>query len=157
MAKTTKKTKAKKPTLQNRKARFRFEFLETIECGIVLRGTEVKSIRTGGGSLEEAFAHLQGAEIWLRGFHIPPYEHGSVRNHEPLRPKKLLLHKREVLKLKPKLIQQGLTLIPANLYFNDRGIAKLTLALARGKTHSDKRQDLKKRDDKREMDRAMKR
>lgn len=141
----------------NRKANFRFEILDRIECGVVLRGTEVKSLRTGQGSLEESFARIEGGELWLRGFHIPPYEHGNVQNHDPLRPRKLLLHKREIAKLAPKLMVRGLTLVPLKLYFNERGLAKVTLGLAKGKTHGDKRQAMKTRDAKREMDRAMRR
>ncbi len=154
MAKKAQKSHA---TINNRKAGFRFEIIEQIECGIMLRGTEVKALRSGQGSLEEAFARVQGAEIWLRGFHIPHYEHGNVRNHEPLRPRKLLLHKREIAKLAPKLTLRGLTLVPLKLYFNERGLAKVTLGLAKGKTHGDKRQDMKAHDAKREMDRAMRR
>ncbi len=151
-----KKTPRKQPSLQNRKARFRYELLDQFECGVVLLGTEVKSIRAGQGSLEEAFATIDAGEIWLRGFHIPPYDHGNVHNHDPNRRRKLLLHKREINKIEPKLTLRGLTLVPVKVYFNERGLAKVTLALAKGKTHGDKRQDLKTRDAKREMDREIK-
>lgn len=143
------------PTLNNRKASFKFELLDLFECGIVLLGTEVKSLRQGQGSLDEAYALIQGGEIWLRGFHIPPYEHGNVLNHEPTRKRKLLLHAREIKKIKPKLELRGFTLVPIKVYFNDRGLAKVTIAVARGKAHADKRDSLKKRDAKREMERAM--
>ncbi len=152
-----KKARASGPVIQNRRARFRFEILDTIECGIVLAGTEVKSLRAGQGSLEEAFARIQKGELWLRGFHIPPYEHGNVQNHDPTRPRKLLLRKREINKLTPKLVLRGLTLVPLKVYFNERGLAKVSLALARGKTHGDKRQDQKQREAKREIDRTMRR
>jgi SsrA-binding protein len=151
MAKPAQKTTLR---IRNKKAGFRFVLLERIECGIVLKGTEVKSLRAGQGSLEEAFARIQNAEIWLLGFHIPHYEHGNVQNHDPIRPRKLLLRKREIMKLEPKLAIKGLTLVPTDVYFNSRGLAKVTLALAKGKTLGDKRQDLKKREAKREMDRA---
>jgi SsrA-binding protein len=143
--------------IRNKKASHKYEILEKTECGIVLRGTEVKSLRAGSASLDEAFARIDGEEIWLIGFNIPPYKHGNVLNHEPTRPRKLLLHKREVHKLLPKVVQRGQTLVPLRVYFNDRGLCKVTLALARGKTHGDKREALKKKDQKREMDRAMRR
>jgi len=145
----------KRPAIQNRKARFRYELLDCVECGIILTGTEVKSLRAGHGSLEEAFATIDGGEAWLRGFHIPAYEHGEP--HDPIRPRKLLLHKHEIDRLAPKLAMRGLTLVPVKVYFNDRGLAKVSVALAKGKTHRDKRQDMKERDDRREIDRAMRR
>ncbi len=151
------KARKNQPVIKNRRAAFRFELLDTFECGMALWGSEVQSLRRGQGSLEEAYAHMKEGEIWLRGMHIAPYEHGQVHSHEPTRARKLLLHKREIDKLGPKLKQRGLTLVPLKVYFNDRGLAKLTLALARGKTHRDKRQDMQKRDAKREMDRAMRR
>lgn len=145
------------PVIRNKKASHKFEILEKIECGIVLLGTEVKSLRVGSASLDESHARIKDDEIWLIGFNIAPYSHGNLMNHEPTRPRKLLLHKREVHKLLPKVTQRGQTLVPLKVYFNDRGLCKVTLALARGKTHSDKREDMKKRDQKREMDRAMRR
>jgi SsrA-binding protein len=150
-----KKQQKARPRVANKKATFRFQILEKIECGVVLKGTEVKSIRAGGGSLEEAFARIRNDEIWLLGFHIPPYQYGTVNSHEPTRPRRLLLHKREIRKIAPKVTLRGLTLVPMDVHFNDRGIAKVTLALAQGKKQGDKRQDLKKRDAKREMERAM--
>ena len=145
------------PAIRNKKASRKFEVLEKLEAGIVLKGTEVKSLRAGSASLDEAYARVQGDEVWLVGFNIPPYKHGNVMNHEPTRPRKLLLHKREIAKFLPKILQRGQTLVPLRVYFNDRGLCKVTLALARGKTHGDRREDLKKRDQKREMDRAMRR
>ncbi len=152
-----KKAGGKPKTIRNRKARHSFELLDTMECGIVLRGTEVKSLRDGQGSLEEAFARIHDQELWLYAFHIPPYDHGNVHNHDPTRRRKLLMHKREIARLATKLTLKGQTLVPLDLYFNDRGIAKLTLALATGRNRRDKRQDLQERDAKREMDRAMRR
>ena len=142
---------------RNRKASFRFELLEKLECGIELRGTEVKSLRDHKASLEESYARLEDGELFLVGCHISPYTHGNVFNHDPLRRRRLLVHRQELRKLKPKVEQKGLTLVPIRIYFNERGIAKLTIALARGKNVSDKRQDMKARDDKRDMDRAMRR
>lgn len=143
--------------IRNKKASRKYQVLEKIECGIILKGTEVKSLRVGAASLDEAFARINGEEMWLCGFTISPYSHGNLMNHEPTRPRKLLLHKRELRKLLPKVLQRGQTLVPLRVYFNDRGLCKVTMALARGKTHGDRRQDLKKRDQKREMDRAMRR
>lgn len=147
------------PTVRNKKASHKFHILEKLECGLVLKGTEVKSLRTAGGSLDEAYARIvkEKEEIWLLGFNIAPYKHGNVMNHDPTRPRKLLLHKREIRKLLPKVVQRGQTLVPLSVYFNKRGLCKVTLALARGKTHGDRRQDLKKKEQKREMDRAMRR
>ena len=143
--------------LRNKKATHKFEILEKIECGIVLLGTEVKSLRAGTASLDEAYARVIKDEIWILGFNISPYKHGNVQNHEPTRPRKLLLKRSEIQKFLPKVQQRGQTMVPLRVYFNDRGLCKMTLALARGKAHSDKRQDLKKREQKREMDRAMRR
>ncbi len=145
------------PRISNRKAGFRYHLLEKIECGIVLTGTEVKSLRAGGGSLEEAFAQIRNEELWLYGCHIPPYEHAGGGGHDPTRPRKLLAHKRQIRKLAPKLTLKGLTLVPTDVHFNERGIAKVTIALAQGKATSDKRESIKKREAKREMDRAMRR
>jgi len=145
------------PKIRNRRARFRFELLEQTECGLVLKGTEVKSLREGQGSLEEAFARIRDGELWLCGFHIPPYTHGNVHNHDPVRARKLLLHKREIRRLGIKLTLRGLTLVPLDVRFNARGIAKVTLALARGKKAPDKRETLKQRDAKRDIQRAMRR
>lgn len=151
-------TKVKQaPSIRNKKAHFKFEILEKLECGLVLRGTEVKSLRAGQASLDESYARLRDGEMWLIGCHIAPYEYGNVMNHEPRRARKLLLHGREIRKLMPKLTQAGLTVVPLRIYFNERGLAKCTLGLARGKTHGDKRQDMQKREQKREMDRATRR
>lgn len=142
---------------RNRRATHRFEILERIECGIALQGAEVKSLREGAVSLEEAYARIERDEVWLIGCHIAPYTHGRTRLHESLRRRKLLLHARQIRKLKPMLDQRGLTLVPLRLYFNDRGIAKIVLALAQGKKVADKRQALKQREHQREMERATRR
>ncbi len=145
------------PRVRNKKATHQFELLEKFECGIVLTGTEVKSLRAGGCSLDESYARHKDGEIWLIGCNIPPYSHGSDTNHEPTRARKLLLHKQQIRKIAPKLKTQGLTLVPVDIHFNERGLAKVTIALAKGKKQTDKRQDLKKKDAKRDMDRAMRR
>jgi len=139
----------------NRRASHRFEILEKVECGIALTGTEVKSVREKQVSIEEAYARIEGGELWLIGAHVATYRFGHDRGHEPLRRRKLLVHRREIAKLRVRVEQKGLTLVPLRLYFNDRGIAKLTLGVARGKRQADKRADMKTRDHKREMDRAM--
>ncbi len=141
--------------ITNSKARFNYEILERFEAGIALQGTEVKSLRAGHASLEESFARIDRGEIYLYGCHIKPYEKGNQNNHEPLRPRKLLLHRREINKLVSKVTQKGLTLVPLKIYFNKRGLAKVELALVKGKTHRDKRETIKKRDHEREMARAM--
>ncbi len=141
--------------ITNSKARFNYHVLERIEVGIALLGTEVKSLRAGHASLDEAFARIDRGEVFLYGCHIKPYEKGNQNNHEPLRPRKLLLHRREIHRLLTKVRQRGQTLVPLKIYFNKRGLAKVELALVKGKTHGDKRQDLKKRDHEREMARAM--
>ena len=139
---------------RNRKAGFRFELLEQFECGIALRGTEVKSLRDRNASIEEAYARIDGDELWLIGSHIAAYSFAHAQNHDPLRRRKLLLHGREIRKLRPQVEQKGLTLVPLRVYFNERGIAKVAVALARGKTLVDKRRTLQTREHKREMDRA---
>ncbi len=135
----------------------RYEVLERIETGIVLKGCEVKSMREKSASIEEAYARLDENEVWLIGCHITQYSHDQSTTHEPIRKKKLLLHTSEVRKLRPQIEQQSLTLIPLKMYFNDRGIAKVTLALVKGKSIGDKRQSLKSREAKRDMDREMRR
>lgn len=141
----------------NKKAAFRFELLEKLTCGMVLVGTEVKSLREKAVSLDEAYVRIDGGELWLIGCHIAPYHHGHGNNHDPLRKRKLLANASEIRKLAPKIEQKGLTLIPVRVFFNERGIAKVTIALARGKSVADKRQSLKEREDRREMERAQRR
>jgi SsrA-binding protein len=141
----------------NRQARFLYEILETYEAGIQLTGTEVKSIRAGRVNLQDGYALLRNGEIWLLNAHISPYNASSQYfNHEPRRTRKLLMHRQEIRKLIGKVEQQGLTLIPLKMYFK-RGWVKLTIGLAKGKKIHDKREDLKRRQDQRDMQRAMKR
>src|SRR5499433_3257167 len=134
----------------NRRARHEFEILETVEAGIVLRGTEVKSLRAGQVNFKDSFATVRNSEAWLRGCHISPYSHGTDANHQPERDRKLLLHQREIKRLTGKIAERGLTLVPLRLYFKG-GRAKLELGLARGKKLHDKRQALRERDARREM------
>ena len=141
----------------NRKARHDFFIEDTYEAGIVLTGTEIKSIRQGKVNLKESYARVEDEEVILYGMNISPYDHGNIFNVDPLRPRKLLLHKREIRKLIGLTTQKGLTLIPLNLYLNRDGRAKIELAVARGKKLYDKRHDIAKRDADRKMQRAMKR
>jgi SsrA-binding protein len=138
----------------NKRARHRFEVLDTFEAGIALRGTEVKTLREGKVSLDEAFARFDGEELFLVGAYIQEYVHGNRANHEPARKRKLLLRRRELRRLFAKVKQQGLTLIPLSLYWSDRGLAKVELGLCRGKNVADKRHSVKEREAKREMRRV---
>jgi len=140
---------------KNRRARFEFEVLERFEAGLVLEGSEVKSLRDGKASLAEAFAVVENGEAYLCGMHIPVYEPASRQNHEPTRKRKLLLRRRELKRLTGKTAERGLTLVPLRLYWNDRGFAKMELALARGKKLYDKRESMKKRDARRDVERAL--
>jgi SsrA-binding protein len=143
-------------TLTNRRATFDYEILETFEAGLALTGSEVKSLRQGGGSIAEAFARVKAGEVWLEGMNIVVYNEASYNNHDPLRSRKLLLNKREIDEIAKGLKRKGLTLIPLKLYFKD-GWAKLTVGLARGKKNYDKRETQAKREAKREIDRELKR
>ncbi len=138
-------------SISNRRARHDYQILESMECGIELKGTEVKSIRQGKVSLAESYAMVHRDEVKLENMQITPYEHGSYDNHDPKRSRKLLLHKKEILKLKQKISEKGLTLVPLKLYFNARGIAKVELGIAKGKKLYDKRESIKQRDIDREM------
>ena len=141
---------------RNPRARHDYHLLETWEAGLVLTGTEVKSLRDRKASLGEAYAHVQRGEVWLEGMTISPYSHGSYNNPPPARSRKLLLHKKEIRRLIGGTAQQGLTLIPLEVYFKD-GRAKVAIALARAKKQHDKREDLKRRDAEREMARSVRR
>jgi SsrA-binding protein len=141
--------------VSNRKARYEYQVLDTYEAGLVLQGTEVKSLRQGRANLQDAFARFDGGELWLFNLHISPYEPGNRFNHDPLRPRKLLLNRRELRKLVGQVEQKGLTLVPLDLHFRG-GIAKVNLALARGKKLHDKRDDVRKRDAEREIARGYK-
>jgi len=140
---------------QNRKARHEYHVLDTWETGIVLQGTEVKSLRLGKANLADAFARVDGGEIWIYNLHISPYEQGNRFNHDPLRPRKLLLHRGEIRKLIGQVEQKGLTLVPLDIHFS-RGKAKVKLALVRGKQLHDKRDSIRERDQEREIRRGFK-
>ena len=152
-AKAAEESKLKNsPAIDNRRARHEYEILESLEAGLVLTGTEVKSIRAGGVSLNEAYARFRDGEAWLLGMHVPPYKQGSFSNTDPNRPRKLLLHKEQIAHLKGRVAEKGLTIVPLRLYFT-RGMAKVQLGLARGKKLWDKRADVAKRDVEREIQR----
>ncbi|MBO8129580.1 MAG: SsrA-binding protein SmpB [Peptococcaceae bacterium] len=136
----------------NRKARHDYHILETYEAGIELKGTEVKSLRSGKANLKDSFARVENGELWLHNSHISHYEQGNRFNHDPKRPRKLLMHKKEIMHLWGKTREKGLALVPLKMYFKD-GKAKVELALAKGKKLYDKREDIAKRDAKRQMER----
>jgi SsrA-binding protein len=146
-------TSGDKLVAQNRKASHDYAILDTVEAGLVLAGTEVKSLRTGKASLQEAWATIENGEAWVLQLHIPPYEQGNRWNLDPVRKRKLLLHRSQIEKLRKALEQKGHTLVPLKLYFT-KGRAKLLLGVGRGKKSHDKREAIAERDAKREMDRA---
>ena len=138
----------------NRQARHRYHFLETWEAGLVLTGTEVKSLREGKAQIKDGYASVRDGEVWLHNVHIPPYAPAARENHDPERSRKLLMHRREIERLIGKTREKGLTLVPTRIYFRD-GRAKVEIALAKGKDVGDKRQAIKEREMKREMERAI--
>lgn len=138
----------------NRRARFEYHIEETYEAGLALTGTEVKALRAGRASIQESFARVERGEVWLYHMHIPPYDAGSIFNHDPLRRRKLLLHRAEIRRLYGKAQQQGYTLVPLRLYFR-RGIAKVELGVARGKKSYDKRDAIARRDAERQIAKAV--
>lgn len=146
-----------KVVAENKKAFFNYEILERIEAGIALLGSEVKSIREGRVSLKESYADIKDGEVYLLGCHISPYEAANRFNHDPLRPRKLLLHRQEIKRLTGKIKERGLTLIPTKIYFNDKGKIKVEIALARGKRAYEKKEAIKARDMERELRAEMKR
>ncbi len=148
------KEKGRKNIAVNRKARHDFFIDATMECGLVLTGTEVKSLRAGRATLTDGYGVIKDGEVWLYGVHIPEYAHGSWTNHDPRRPRKLLLHAHEIDKLIGRTKESGVTLIPLALYFSD-GYAKVELAVARGRRAADKRQAIAEREAKREAERAV--
>jgi SsrA-binding protein len=152
-AKAERAAKAPEPSLDNRRARHEYEKLESLESGLALTGTEIKSIRRGNVSINEAFARLRDGELWLLNFTIPAYKEGSYFNHEPNRPRKLLLHKEQIHRLAGRAAEKGLTLVPWRLYFKN-GRVKIELALVRGKKLWDRRRDIQARDVARELQRA---
>ena len=139
----------------NKKAYHDYHIEESYEAGMLLKGTEVKSLREGRANLKDSFARVDNEEIFLYNCHISPYSHGNIANHDPLRTRKLLMHKGEIQRLMGKMMQKGYTLLPLKIYFKD-GKAKIELALAKGKKQYDKREDIKKRDAAREMEKAIK-
>ncbi|MBA2687517.1 MAG: SsrA-binding protein SmpB [Gemmatimonadaceae bacterium] len=153
-AKTEEKEERRESIAKNRRARFDYAILDTWEAGIVLTGSEVKSLRDGKANISDAYAILKDGEVYLLNLHVSPYEKASFFNHEPTRTRKLLLHKKEIKKMIGSVERQGLTLIPLELYFK-RGRAKVAIALGKGKQMHDKRQDLKRKDDERDMQRAV--
>lgn len=146
-----------KIVIKNKKAFFQFEIIETYVAGIVLTGTEIKSIRQSKASLVDCYCHFIEGELWVKGMHIAEYTFGTYNNHEPKRPRKLLLTGKELRKLHRQSQEKGLTIVAIKLFVNDKGLAKLEIGLARGKKLHDKREDLKSKDTKREMNRYMKR
>ena len=144
-----------KVVAENRRARFAYFVDERTEAGLELRGTEVKALRVGEGSIAESYAAVEGEEIWLINSHIPEYSHGNRLNHQPRRPRKLLLEARQIAKLQGAVTREGLTLVPLSIYFNSSGRAKVELAIARGKKMHDKRETQKERDWKREQGRLL--
>lgn len=153
--KNTKEKPAKKILADNRKARHDFHILDSIECGIELVGTEVKSIRNGQCNLKDSHARIENGEVYLYNAHISPYEYGNRFNHDPVRKRRLLLNKREIQKLKSKIQEKGLTLIPLKLYFKSNWV-KVDLGVCKGKKLYDKRQDISKRDNQRQIERVIK-
>jgi SsrA-binding protein len=145
-----------KVVAENRRARFDYAIEEKFEAGIALTGTEVKSLRFGEGSIAESYAEVKGEEVWLINATIPEFSHGNRFNHEPKRPRKLLLHEREIARMHGAVERKGMTLVPLSIYFNSRGRAKVELALAKGKKTHDKRETIKERDWKRDQQRIMK-
>jgi SsrA-binding protein len=143
------------PTIKNKKAYHNFEIVDTLEAGIALLGTEVKSIREGNISVGDSFVRVFGEELFLVNLHISVYKQGGYANHDPLRKRKLLLHRREIKRLSGKVRERGFTIVPLRIYFNDRGIAKVEIGLCRGKRQYDKREAIKKREQVREANREL--
>jgi SsrA-binding protein len=155
VAKTGKKRKAAPGDIAtNRQASFRYELIDKLECGVVLQGTEVKSLRAGSAQLKDGYANIRDGELWLYNVHIPPYGPASRDNHDPERPRKLLAHKREIERLIGKIHERGLTLVPTRMYFSGPR-AKVEIALARGKDRFDKRESIKARDQRRDVEREL--
>ena len=143
--------------IKNRRASFDYEFIDTFTAGIVLTGTEIKSIRLGKASLVDTYCYFINHELWIKNMHITEYFYGSYNNHEVRRERKLLLEKKELRKLEEAEKNPGFTIVPVRLFINEKGLAKLVIALAKGKKEYDKRQSIREKDDKREMDRMFKR
>ena len=154
MAKRGKRKAAPGDVATNRQASYRYEFLERLECGLVLTGTEVKSLREGKAQLKDGYASVHDGELWLHNVHIPPYEPASRENHDPDRPRKLLAHRREIDRMVAQTQERGLTLVPTRIYFSGAR-AKVEIALGRGKDRFDKRESMKSRDQQRDIERAI--
>ena len=154
MAKGKKRKAAPGDIATNRQARFRYELLDKLETGIVLTGTEVKSLRNGAAQLKDGYAQVRDGELWLHNVHIPPYGPASRENHDPDRPRKLLAHRREIERLIGRINERGLTLVPTRIYFSGAR-AKVEIALGRGKDRFDKRESIKAREQRRDVERAM--
>jgi SsrA-binding protein len=150
------KQERERPAAVNRKARFSYEIIDTLEAGMVLTGTEVKSLREGHANIQESYASIEGGEVWLINSHIPEYLQANRFNHEPTRRRKLLVSRREMARLAQAVEREGMTMVPLKIYFNARGRAKLELAIARGKKLHDKRETQKQRDWGREKQRLLK-
>lgn len=144
------------PEIVNRKAKFNYEFLESYKAGMVLTGTEIKSVKEGKVNLGDSFCYFRQGELWLKNLHISEYKNGSYANHEPLRLRKLLLTKKEMRKLEGKIKEKGLTIIPYKIFFSERGLAKIEIVLAKGKKSFDKRESIKERDTAKEIQRVKK-
>jgi SsrA-binding protein len=145
----------RKIVAENRRARFEYSIEQVFEAGIALTGTEVKSLRFGEGSIAEAYAEVKGAQVWLVNSNVPEFSHGNRFNHQPKRPRKLLLHEREINKLHGAVAREGMTLVPLSIYFNGQGRAKIEIALAKGRKDHDKREHIKEREWKRDAARIM--
>jgi SsrA-binding protein len=145
-----------KTLAENRKARHDYHIEERFEAGLALLGSEVKSIREGRANLRDSFARIQGGQMYVENIHIAPYSHGGAFNHEPLRPRKALMHKQEILRLAGKIAEKGYTLVPLSLYLNEKGKIKVELGLARGKAKADRRRDIMEREARRDMERIIK-
>lgn len=148
--------KQKEINILNRKAEYEYFFVERYEAGIVLLGTEIKSIRDGNANIKEAYCFMKDGELFVRNMHIAEYKHGTVNNHDPIRVRKLLLTKQELKKLNKKIKEKGFTIVPTRIFMSERGFAKIEVALARGKKSYDKRQTIKDRENKRELNRIQK-
>ncbi|MBK7149432.1 MAG: SsrA-binding protein SmpB [Bacteroidetes bacterium] len=147
---------ASKINIKNKRAEFDFEIIDRFDAGIMLTGSEIKSIRDGGGTIAESFCYMRDGQVYIKNMNIPEYSHGTYANHEPARLRKLLLTKRELNKIETKMKERGYTLIPLRVFISDRGLAKIQIGLGRGKKKFDKRESLQKKDVKRDIDRALK-
>lgn len=157
MNKEAEQLRKKSPiSIRNKKASFDYFFIETLTAGIVLTGTEIKSVRLGKASLVDTFCYINNGEIWVKDMHISPYFYGTYNNHEARRDRKLLLNRKEIRKLEEATKQTGYTIVPTLMFLDAKGLAKVDIALCKGKKEYDKRQTLKEKEDRREMDRAMK-